>query len=97
MLFKPLQRKIQIIDLSMQDIAARLKDLGIEILLTPEAHQFVLTERIHLVWYAKPVKRYLEQNIETPLARMILSGEVKDKDLVEVGVDKDRLSLSVVS
>ena len=96
-LFKPLQKDevFKIIDLSMEEIGARLKERQITLDLTEEAHNFVLERAYSPQYGARPVKRYLEQHVETPLARMIIAGEVKDKDRVEILVDKDQLALKV--
>mgnify|MGYP000456167180 CR=1 FL=1 len=98
-LFKPLQRDeiFKIIDLAMKEIDARLEERNITVELTEEAHQMVLDRAYSPQYGARPVRRYLEQHIETPLARMIIAGEVKDGDRVQVLAYQGALKLEAKS
>jgi ATP-dependent Clp protease ATP-binding subunit ClpA len=46
------------------------------------------------VYGARPLKRTIQREIETPLSRLILKGEVKDNTAVEIGLEGDRISFS---
>lgn len=92
-LFKPLQREeiFKIIDLQIDEIESRLQDREISIELTNEGKELVLSKAYSIQYGARPVKRFLQKHIETEMARMIIRGELKDKDTVVVSVDNDRL------
>ncbi|SDZ17782.1 ATP-dependent Clp protease ATP-binding subunit ClpB [Proteiniborus ethanoligenes] len=92
-LFKPLQREeiFKIIDLQIDEIESRLQDREISIEFTNEAKELVLSKAYSIQYGARPVKRFLQKHIETEMARMIIRGELKDKDTVVVSVDNDRL------
>ncbi len=72
----------KIIDLSLVDIQKRLEDRQIRLELSPETRKRIATEAYSPAYGARPVKRYLQKNIETELASRIIKGEVKDGDTV---------------
>ena len=43
----------------------------------------------------RPIKRFLQKNLETHMARMIIKEKLKDRDRVVVGVDRDNLNIQV--
>ncbi|SHO49197.1 ATP-dependent chaperone ClpB [Anaerocolumna xylanovorans] len=96
-LFKPLTpRDIRgIIDLLIADLNNRLSDREIAIELTETAKDFVVKEAYDPVYGARPLKRYLQKNVETLSARLILSDEVKAEDTILIDVKGDALTGSV--
>jgi ATP-dependent Clp protease ATP-binding subunit ClpB len=79
-LFKPLlvEQIMRIIDLLMSNLQARLEERKITIELTPGAKEFIAREAYDPVYGARPLLRYLQQRIETPLAREIIGGRLHD-------------------
>ena len=100
-MFRPLQKEdiFKIIDLQVAEIEGRLRDRHITIEFTDEAKEFVVNRAYSVQYGARPIKRFLQKNLETQMARMIIKGDLKDKDKVVVGVDKnrDRLSIKVTN
>lgn len=100
-MFRPLQKEdiFKIIDLQVAEIEGRLRDRHINIEFTDEAKEFVVNRAYSVQYGARPIKRFLQKNLETQMARMIIKGDLKDKDKVVVGVDKnrDRLSIKVTN
>ena len=96
-LFKPLLiEEIQkIIDLLLGHIQNRLKDRKIELDMTLQAKKFIAREAYDPVYGARPLRRYLQQNIETPLAREIISGRLLDGQKVVVDFDDGQLKISL--
>ena len=96
-MFKPLQREeiFKIIDLQIDEIEERLQDRQIEIGITEEAKELVLNRAYSVQYGARPVKRFLQKNLETEMGRMIISGDLKDKDKVVVDVENGELKLEV--
>lgn len=92
-LFKPLTPgDIRgIIDLLIADLNNRLADREITIELTEAAKDFVVKEAYDPVYGARPLKRYLQKNVETLSARLILSDEVKPNDTILIEENEDRL------
>lgn len=96
-LFKPLTpRDIRgIVDLLIKDLNERLSDRGITIELTEAAKDFVVQEAYDPVYGARPLKRYLQKNVETLSARLILSDEVDSEDTILIEVRNGGLTASV--
>ncbi len=73
-----------IVDLQMKEIAARLKEQGIEIELTQAAREWLATEGYDPQFGARPLRRTLQRKVESPLSRKLLAGEYKSGDFVIV-------------
>lgn len=85
----------RIIELSMTDIERRLEDRNIRLTLKDETKAFIAKEAYTPAYGARPVKRYLQKNVETQLAGEIIRGNIKDGDRVEVGTDGEKLLFKV--
>jgi ATP-dependent Clp protease ATP-binding subunit ClpB len=85
-MFKPLQKNeiVRIIDLSLEDIAKRLEERRIRLYVTGAAKEFVADTAYSPEYGARPVKRYLQKELETNLGRLIIKGIVKDGSKVVV-------------
>lgn len=90
--FSPLTEAqiVQIIDLSMKEIQGRLKEREITLILTDAAKQLIAKEAYSPIYGARPVKRYLQKNIETQIAERIIRGEIQDGCTVTIDADGDR-------
>lgn len=91
-IFSPLTEAqiVQIIDLSMKEIQGRLKEREITLILTDAAKQLIAKEAYSPIYGARPVKRYLQKNIETQIAERIIRGEIQDGCTVAIDADGDR-------
>ena len=85
-MFKPLLKKeiIKIIDLSLEDIERRLEDRHITLKVTDAAKEFVADMAYTPEYGARPVKRFLQKELETELGKQIIKGAVKDGSNVVV-------------
>jgi ATP-dependent Clp protease ATP-binding subunit ClpB len=85
-LYKPLTRAeiSKILDLMLQAIEKRLKDRNIHIELYDTARALILRDGYDPVYGARPLKRYLQRNLETKLAKALISGELSEGDTVSV-------------
>ena len=92
-MFKPLQKKeiVKIIDLSLEDIAKRLEDRHIILAVTDAAKEFIADTAYSPEYGARPVKRYLQKELETALGRLIIKGIVKNGTHVMVDAEGDSL------
>ncbi len=95
-LFKPLliEEIEKIIDLLLGHIQSRLIERKIELQMTAKAKEFIAREAYDPVYGARPLRRYLQQNIETPLAREIISGKLLDGQKVAVDTEDGGLKIS---
>ena len=78
----------QIVEIQLRGLRERLAERHIEIELTDEARDHLVRVGHDPTYGARPLKRAIQKEIETPLARMILSGEVRDNQTVRIGYDK---------
>ena len=92
-LFKPLTKDNigQIVDLMMADLNKRLASQEITLELTPAAKDYVIDGGYDPVYGARPLKRFLQKNVETLAARKILSGDVGMGDTITLDVQDGRL------
>ena len=92
-LFKPLTKENidAIIDLLVTDVNKRLSDQNLRVALTDKAKAFVTKEAYDPVYGARPLKRYVQRNVETLVAKHILAGDVHEGDTITIDVAKDAL------
>lgn len=85
-MFKPLMKEEvkKIIDIFFESIKSKLKERDIEIDITDEAKDFIVDIAYDPVYGARPLKRYINSNLETRLAKAIISGQIKDHTKVKV-------------
>ena len=93
--YKPLEREQlgRIIDLLTASLAARLKEKGLSLKVTEAAKDLILAESFDPAFGARPVKRYLQSQVETLLARAILAGDVGEGDCLTVDAEDGRLEV----
>ena len=98
-LFKPLQLDEieQIVDLLTQDLRARLADRKITLELTEAARRHAAKAGFDPVYGARPLKRYLQQELETRLGRALIAGEILEGARVTVDANDDGLTVEVES
>ncbi len=80
---------LQIVDLQMAEIVGRLKDHQIEIELTPAAKAWLAEQGYDPQFGARPLRRTLQKQVESPLSVKILRGEFKAGDHVLVDYDEE--------
>ncbi|MER3480001.1 MAG: ATP-dependent chaperone ClpB [Meiothermus sp.] len=78
--FKPLTQEqiTQIVDIQIESLRHRLAERRITLELSPEAKRFLAQRGYDPVFGARPLKRVIQRELETPLAKRILAGEVQD-------------------
>ncbi len=91
-MFSPLtsDQVYNIIDLQVNEIRKRLKDLNIDLEITPAAKEYILDHSYDVEYGARPVKRYLQTNVETKLGRLIIEGKVGAKDTAILELDENK-------
>ena len=96
-MFKPLMKDeiYKIIDLQVDEIRERLKDRQMEILVMDEAKDLILEKSYTIQYGARPVKRFLQKELETKLSRLLISGDLKDKDTVRIGAQEENLIFDI--
>ena len=96
-LFKPLvlSEIKQIVELEVRNLIKRLKDRNINISVSDEASEFIAESAYDPIFGARPLKRYIQRELETAVAKIIIgSKEISGKEIT-VGVKNDKLDISV--
>ena len=96
--FDAIERKqlLKIVDIMVLDIQGRMKEHGIELILTEDAKTWLATEGFDHVYGARPLRRTIQRFIENPLSTKIIRGDFKEKDSVLVGLSHDELQFSIL-
>ena len=96
-MFKPLTKEniSKIVDILMKDLNRRVADKELKIELTDAAKSFITDNGFDPVYGARPLKRYLQKNVETMSAKIILSGEIGEGDTILIDSDGETLSAEI--
>jgi ATP-dependent Clp protease ATP-binding subunit ClpB len=91
--FEPLGRDeiAQIVDIQLRSLRRRLDERGLTIELTDEARAYLATKGYEPAFGARPLKRLIQREIQDPLAIRLLSGEIRDGDVVTIDASADGL------
>ena len=81
-----------IIQLIVDDLNKRLSDRDLHLELTPEARQFVVDNAYDPAYGARPLKRYIQKNVETLAAKLILQDAVDEGDTILIDVKNGSLT-----
>jgi len=95
-LFKPLtiQEIEQIVDLQIADVRRRLSDRRLALEITEPARVLIAREGYDPVYGARPLRRFIQREVETRIGRALLSGEILDGATIVVDADGDNLVVS---
>ena len=95
-MFKPLTKDNvgKIVDLMVKELSDRLADQELSLELTDAAKQMVVDNGYDPVYGARPLKRYLQNYVETLTAKKILSGDVHAGDTIVLDVKEGAFTVS---
>ena len=82
----------EIVGLQLEKLRHRLTDRKISLKLSNLSLEFIVGVGFDPVFGARPLKRVIQRELETPIAKLILQGELSDGDIVYVDVENERLS-----
>ncbi|QQO09275.1 ATP-dependent chaperone ClpB [Breznakiella homolactica] len=82
----------KIVDIQLKHLAERLADRKIKLKVTDEAKKFLAERGYDPLFGARPLKRTIQSELENPLAKMIISGKIKDGDSVVADKGDDAIS-----
>ncbi|HCJ07022.1 MAG TPA: ATP-dependent chaperone ClpB [Lachnospiraceae bacterium] len=95
-MFKPLTKDNigNIIDLLVTDLNKRLADKELTLKITDEAKSYIMDHGYDPIYGARPLKRYIQKNVDTLVAKLILAGNVGAQDVITIDVKDDQLIAS---
>ncbi len=85
----------KIVTLTMKSLQKRLQDRDIRIEVTPAATRLIAEEAYDEAYGARPVKRYIQKNIENEVAERIIRGELVDGGAVQVDASNNKLNFNI--
>lgn len=93
--YKPLTKTeiFGIINLQAADLAKRLRDKQLSLEISDEAKQLIVDESYDPSFGARPLKRYMQRNLETLIAREILADKLKQGDTIHITVKDGGLAV----
>jgi ATP-dependent Clp protease ATP-binding subunit ClpB len=87
----------KIVDIQLQGLRGRLAERRIELLLTDAARERLVKVGYDPAFGARPLKRAIQKEIETPLARKLVAGEILDGQKVVVDERNREMAIEVES
>ena len=90
-IFKSLSKDIihKIIDKIISEIEYRLRDKNIKIILAPNAKQHIIDSSYDINFGARPIKRYIQRNIETLIANAIIEDKIKYNSTITIDINNN--------
>jgi ATP-dependent Clp protease ATP-binding subunit ClpB len=93
--FHPLtiENLVKIVDIQLARLRNRLAERRITLALTPAALEDLARRGYDPVYGARPLKRLIQQDIETPIARLLVKGELRDGETATVELKDGRMAV----
>ncbi|MEG0300948.1 AAA family ATPase, partial [Cetobacterium sp.] len=79
----------------LKSLENKLKDRKINFEITDNAAEFLAKSAYDPQFGARPLRRYIQKYIETEIAKLILKGDVKDRDTIEVDYDENEIIFNI--
>ena len=95
-LFKPLtlQEVEQIVGLMTHDLSKRLQDRHVKVEITEAACQFIAESGYDPIYGARPLRRYIQRELETPIGRALIAGDVPEGNVIRVDLKDNKIDVS---
>jgi len=95
-LFKPLtlSEVEQIVGLLTKDLSRRLEDRNVKVEIADAARKFIAKSAYDPVYGARPLRRYLQRELETRIGRALITGDVLDGATIQVDLKNGELAVS---
>ena len=94
--FKKLTKEVlhEILDKIIDEITNRLKDLNVKINLSDKAKEYFIDNGYDEYYGARPLKRLVNKELETLIAKRIINNEIKANSQIDVDVKDDKIIIS---
>ncbi len=94
-IFKPLKKEHvkQIVDLMIKKLEKRLKDKNLKLQISDSAKEYLANKGYDPAFGARPLRRVIEREVETPLAMKLISGEIEEGDTVIIDVKDGKIDI----
>ncbi len=85
----------KIVDLLLENLKTRLKEKELYLEITKPAKDYIIENGYDPIYGARPLKRYIQANVETMLAKIIIQGNLKSQDVLVIDEINNELNISV--
>lgn len=98
-MFKPLtlEEVESIVDLLTKDLTRRLEDRRIQVAITDEARKFIAKTGYDPVYGARPLRRYIQRELETRIGRALIQGDVLEGATIKVDFKDGELTITHIN
>ena len=95
-LFKPLTlgEVEQIVKLMTKDLSKRLEERHVEVEITEAACRFIAESGYDPIYGARPLRRYIQRELETRIGRSLIAGDVSEGAIIRVDLKNNALDVS---
>ena len=92
--FRTLKREqiIPIVDIQVGHLIKRMEERGINFVISPEVKQYLANAGYDPVYGARPLKRFIQKELETALAKELIKGELKEKSNIEADLKGGKIT-----
>ena len=84
-----------IVRLALKSVEEKLKDRYIQLDFSEDVIKYLAENAYEPQYGARPLRRYIQKELETSLAKLILSNEIKERDKVDVVLENDEIKFKV--
>jgi len=82
-----------ILNLMLRELSSRLADRHITVSLTDAAREYVIENGYDPIYGARPLKRFIQRAVETPIARLLISEYVPEGSEIIVDAENDKIKV----
>ncbi|MGN0801656.1 MAG: ATP-dependent chaperone ClpB [Candidatus Faecivicinus sp.] len=92
-IYTPLSRAqiVEIMHLMISDLTRRMSERRLTVSLTPEAEEFIVENGYDSAYGARPLKRFIQRALETPIAKLLIREPVADGSVIHADVEQDAI------
>ena len=89
--YKPLTKEEirKIVDLMLNELNRRLVDKQLKIEVTDKAKDYIISSAYDVIYGARPLKRFIQQKVETLVAKKIIQGDIENDSVIVVDYDNE--------
>ena len=95
--YKPLKKEeiYKIVDLLAEELKKRLAEKQISLELTENAKKYICENGYDPVYGARPLKRFMQSKLETKVAKLIISGNVNENEIIVADAENEEITVCV--
>jgi ATP-dependent Clp protease ATP-binding subunit ClpC len=85
----------KIIDIELAGLYERIGALGYQVKITPAAKDFITEKGYDVQYGARPLKRAIQKYLEDPMAEVLISSDISEGDVINVGFDSKKEEITI--